>query len=142
MAVDTTPCNGCLQVPLPRLLIPPKHKVSHVPLASASSAAAGWPSKEPGQQHPKQEPGSNHGSPLLHPLAASPGGPLLYPLAAVAAALLAVTNAASRAAERVKSAGRRLARLRVWLGRPEALLFREGCQLLACLMFILLYVWR
>lgn len=32
--------------------------------------------------------------------------------------------------------------VQVWLGKPEALLFREGCQLLACLMFILLYVWR
>jgi hypothetical protein len=78
----------------------------------------------------------------LHPLAASQGGALLHPLAAIAAALLAVYNAASRAAERVRSAGRRLARLQVWLGKPEALLFREGCQLLACLMFILLYVWR
>lgn len=61
---------------------------------------------------------------------------------AVAAVLLAVRDASARAAAGTRGAGRRLARLQVWLGKPEALLFREGCQLLACLMFILLYVWR
>jgi hypothetical protein len=96
--------------------------------AASAAAATGWPSRDPASSSghdPELEP------PRAHPL-----------VAAVAAVLLAVRDAASSAAAGTRGAGRRLARLQVWLGKPEALLFREGCQLLACLMFILLYVWR
>lgn len=67
----------------------------------------------------------------------------MHPLAtALATILLAARDAAAAAAAGFRSTARRAARMQVWLGRPEALLFREGCQLLACMIFILLYVWR
>lgn len=109
---------------------------NHLLRPASASAAASWPSKEPNSQHNSSSAYDTtapvHDSFLLvHPLAK-----------AVAVILLAVRDAANKAAAGTRSAGRRLARLQVWLGKPEALLFREGCQLLACLMFILLYVWR
>jgi hypothetical protein len=104
-------------------------------VASSASAAAGWPDRDPVSNinNSTNEPTApTHASSLLvHPLAT-----------AVAKILLAFRDAAARAAAGTRRAARRAQRLQVWLGKPEALLFREGCQLLACLMFILLYVWR
>lgn len=100
-------------------------RTSSVETAASAAAATGWPSRDTASSGHEPEPQRPH--PLV---------------TAVAAVLLAVRDASSRAAAGTRGAGRRLARLQVWLGKPEALLFREGCQLLACLMFILLYVWR
>jgi hypothetical protein len=50
----------------------------------------------------------------------------------------------SAAAEAVSSALRPglLRRLQALLSQPETRLLLEGCQLLACLMFVMLYIWR
>lgn len=118
------------QPPLVQTHLQPQHprtwgRSSSVGTAAAAAAGTSWPSRDPASSGHEPEP------PRAHPL-----------VTAVAAVLLAVRDASARAAAGTRGAGRRLARLQVWLGKPEALLFREGCQLLACLMFILLYVWR
>lgn len=108
--------------------------VTRLVVASSASAAAGWPSRD----SDSNSNSSNH-EPTAPTHASSP----LHPFAtAVATVLLAFREAAARTAAGTRTAARRAQRLQVWLGKPEALLFREGCQLLACMMFIMLYVWR
>jgi hypothetical protein len=112
--------------------------------APAASGAAGWPSRDPyaydsaNAQHADRDSTHAAAAPPTHSSAL-----LVHPLAtALATLLLAARDAAAGAAAGCKSTAQRIARVQVWLGRPEALLFREGCQLLACMIFILLYVWR
>lgn len=99
---------------------------------SVVGASGGWPT---GPTSPLQ-----HSSSVVDP--DKPVNPV-PPLARCFLALLrAVQQATTQTAAAARAAAGHIAGLQVWLGKPEALLFREGCQLLACLMFILLYVWR
>jgi hypothetical protein len=56
--------------------------------------------------------------------------------------LWAAQDAAESAGDTLSAAAHELTRLQVWLGKPEAVLVREGCQLFCCLLFILLYIYR
>jgi len=105
------------------------HKVPTRPVSVIhAAAAAGWPSREA-----SSKPSDSSNEPEAAQYTLTEG---------VAALLLAARHATSQAADSVRAGARQLAYAQVWLSRPEAVLFREGCQLLACLMFILLYIWR
>ncbi|KAF8071241.1 Kcnt2 [Scenedesmus sp. PABB004] len=75
-----------------------------------------------------------------------PGDPLALPAAdaatsagSFAAALL--SGAAAACGDALRALRRRARRGAAALEEPEARLVLEGCQLLACLLFVLLYVW-
>jgi hypothetical protein len=108
----------------------------------ARASAAAWQpwrdgngerTSSPAQQAPAALPAQQQGAPNTDDTAAS---------SRIDAFFLAAENAAEGAGDALRAAGHRLARFQRWLNRPEVLLWREGGQLLACLTFILLYVWR
>lgn len=109
------------------------HRCRLQPPQAFPAAPEPWSPRDQKQQQDAgaHQPPWPHLNPALHPATAS-----------FDSFLLAAQDAAEDAGDSVKAAATWLRRLRVWLGRPESVLIREGCQLLACLLFILLYVWR
>lgn len=124
-------------------------------IASATSGAAagqGWTSDEPKRHQEQNSNSSSRHVPQFHSTSnnaasgygsrAAAGAGLLQQLQddlrALANALLSAATDALSAAVRPGL----LRRLQALLSQPETRLLLEGCQLLACLMFVLLYVWR